>query len=103
MVSLGSPISEFLNDVMGHIIEGGINIQLRDRALYKTKIDFKFQSPTFADTYYVINISHLQTAFYLLFLGYVTSVVCFVSEIIWHCYNSKGNEQKISSICHRRT
>ena len=103
LVSLGSPISEFLNDVMGHIIEGGIYIQLRDRALYKTKIDFKFQSPTFADTYYVINISHLQTAFYLLFLGYVTSVVCFVSEIIWLCHSSKGNEQKVSSICHRRT
>jgi len=77
---------EFLNNVMGHIIEGGINIQLRDWGLYKAKLDFKFKSPTFADTYYAINISHLQTAFYLLFLGYVMSVVCFVSEIIWHRY-----------------
>jgi len=94
---------EFLNDVMGHIIEGGINIHLRDRALYKAKIDFMYNSPTFTDTYYALNISHLQTAFYLLFLGYVTSVVCFVSEIIWHRFSSKGNEQKVASICHRRT
>jgi len=85
-VNLGSPILEFLNNVMGHIIEGGINIQLRDRALYKAKLDFKFKSPTFTDTYYAINISHLQTAFYLLFVGYVMSVVCFVSEIVWHRY-----------------
>jgi len=85
-VSLGSPILEFLNNVMGHIIEGEINIQLRDQALYKAKLDFKFKSPAFTDTDYAINISHLQTAFHLLFVGYVMSVVCFVSEIVWHRY-----------------
>jgi len=86
LVSLGCPILELINEVIGHIIEEGINIQLRDRGLYKAKLDLKFKSPTFTDTYYVINISHQQMAFYLLFVGYVMSVVCFVSEIIWHPY-----------------
>jgi len=41
---------ELINEVVGHIIEGEINIQLRDRGLYKAKLDSKFNSPTFADT-----------------------------------------------------
>ena len=77
LVSLGSPILELINEVIGHIIVGGINIQLRDRGLYKAKLNFKFKSPTFTDTYYAINISHQQTTYYLLFFGYVMSVVCF--------------------------
>jgi len=87
---------EFLNDVMGHIIEGKIKIELSYRDLYNAKINFKYKSPTFTDTYYAINISHLQTEFYLLFLGYVMSVVCFVSEIIWHRFSLKGNERKVA-------
>jgi hypothetical protein len=103
LVSLGSPILELINDVIGHIIEGGINTQLRNRDLYKAKLDSKFNSPTSAETYYAINVGHMQTAFYLLFLGYVLSVVSFVSEIIWHLYISKGIEQKVASFCHRHT
>jgi hypothetical protein len=86
LVSLGSPILELINEVIGHIIVGGINIQLRDRGLYKAKLDFKFHTSTFTDTHYAINIIHLQTEFYRLCFGYVMSVVCFVSEIIWHRY-----------------
>ena len=68
LVSLRSQILELINEVIGHIIEGGFNIQLRDRGLYKAKLDFKFNSPTFADAYYATNASHLQTEFYFLFL-----------------------------------
>jgi hypothetical protein len=68
LVSLGSPILEFLNDVMGHIIEGKIKIKLSYRDLYNAKINFKYKSPTFTDTYYAINISHLQTDFIFRFL-----------------------------------
>ena len=67
LVSLGSPILELINEVIDHINEGEINIQLRDRGLYKAKLDFKFNSPTFTDRYYSINISHQQTAFSLCF------------------------------------
>jgi hypothetical protein len=41
--------------------------------------------PVFDDTYTVFGIRHLQIAFYLLMLGYVLAVVCFVTEIMWHC------------------
>jgi hypothetical protein len=61
---------------------------------YKAKIESKVHVPTFADTYYAINIRLLQTAFYLLMLGYVVAVVCFVTEIMLHRYKSKGHEQR---------
>jgi hypothetical protein len=41
---------------------------------------------TVADTYCALSVRHLQTALYLLMLGYVLAVVCFVTEIMWHRY-----------------
>ena len=60
--------------------------------LEKAKIEAKIFSPTFADTYCAINIRHLQAAFYLLMLGYVLAVVCFVTEIMWKPYRLMGRE-----------
>jgi hypothetical protein len=57
--------------------------------------------PAFADTYSAIIIGHLQTAFYLLLLGYVFAVVCFVTEIMWHSYRSKGRGP--TGTCRSRT
>jgi len=34
-----------------------------------------------------------------LMLGYVLGVVCFVTEIMWHRYRSKGRRQKRASLC----
>jgi len=81
---------ELINDVMVHIEEGGIFLHIKKRSFDKWKIESKLHVPTSADTYYAINIRHLQTAFYLLMLGYVLAVVCFVTKIIWHRYRSKG-------------
>jgi hypothetical protein len=66
----------------------------------KLKMDSKLDVPTFADTYYVIGIGQLQTAFYLLMLGYVLAVVCFATEIMWHRYRSKGRGPTGTSVCH---
>ena len=86
LVSQGSPLLEFINNVISHIVEGGIFMHIMDRLLNKAKIFSKFDIPTPADTYYAISIRQLQTAFYLLMLGYVFAVVCFVAEIMWHRY-----------------
>jgi hypothetical protein len=94
---------EFINDVIGHVVEGGIFIQIRNRGLYKARIKSKFNSPTFADKYYAISIRHLQTVLYLLLLGYVLTVACFVTEIMWHRYRSKGRGPTGTSFCHGKT
>ena len=89
---------DFINEVLDQIIEGGIFINIMNTDLYKTKLKSKYVSPTSGDTYYAINVRHLHAAFYLLMLGYVLAVACFVCEIIWHRYWSKGRGQTSSSV-----
>jgi len=60
-------------------------------------VESKFDVHTSDDTYYAISSRHLQTAFYLLVLGYVLAFVCFVTVIMGHLYTSKGREQKCTS------
>jgi hypothetical protein len=103
LVRQGSPLLEFINNVIIHIVEGGIFMHIIDRILNEEKIDSKFVFPTPADTYCAISITHLQTAFYLLMLGYVLAVVCFVSEIMWHRYRSKGHGPTGASLLHGQT
>jgi hypothetical protein len=85
-VKKGTLYFEVIDDVLGHIVEGGIYMHIRERHFEKLKMESKLDVPTSADTYYAINIGHLQTTFYLLMLGYVLAVACFVSEILWHRY-----------------
>jgi hypothetical protein len=93
LVRKRSPFLEIIDDVIGRIVEGGIFVHIKKRGINEEKLESKFDFPTSADTYYAISIRHLQTAFYLLMLGYVLAVVCFVTEIMWHRYRSKGRGQ----------
>jgi hypothetical protein len=93
----------FINDVIDHIDEGGIFTQIMNRGLNKTKTNSKLNSPTPADTYSALSISQLQTVFYLLMMGYVLAVDCFVTEIMWHRFMSKGRGPTCTSFCHGQT
>jgi hypothetical protein len=61
----------------------------------------EFNIPISDDKYFVFSANHLQTAFYLLILGYVLAGACFVTENMWHHYSSKGRERTSTSLCHR--
>jgi hypothetical protein len=104
MFRKGSPFFEMIDDVIGHIVEGGIFAHIKKRHIYKSEMELKVYSHTFGDTYYAISIRHLQTAFYLLMLGYVLAVVCFMTEIIWYRYWTQRCEQTIhlSVTCRHR-
>jgi hypothetical protein len=78
-------------------------MHISERVFEKLKRESKFDIPTLADKYFVITIGHLQTAFYLLMLGYVLAVVCFVSENLWHRYRSKGRGPAGTSMRHKET
>jgi hypothetical protein len=103
MVRKGFPFLELIGNVLVHILEGGIFIRIKKRTFDKLKIESRLDVPTFDDTYYAINISHLQTAFYLLILGYVLAVACFETEIMCHYYKSKGRGTKVTDFSHRQT
>jgi hypothetical protein len=102
-VSRGSPLLEFINELIGRIVEAGIFMQISNRGLYKAKVKSMFHSPTFDDTYYAISVSHLQTVFYLLLLGYLLAFACVVTEILWHFYRSKWCGLTGTSLRHRQT
>jgi hypothetical protein len=100
IVENGRRLLELINDVIIHIEEGGIFKQIKKRVFDKGKMESKVSSYTLADSYSAISIRNLQTVFYLLVLGYVLAVFCFVTEIMWHRYSSKGRE-KITFVTHR--
>jgi hypothetical protein len=102
-VKNGAPFYEFVDDVLGHIFEGGIFMLRKERFFEEVKKESNLDVPTFDDTYYDINIGHLKTAFYLWMLGYVLAVLYFVTEMMWHCYRSKGRGRKCTSVCHGET
>jgi hypothetical protein len=98
-----SPFLELINDVISHIVEGGISMHIKKRGFERAKIQTELNFPTANDKYSVYTVSHLQTAFCLLMLGYVLAVACFVTEIMWHRYRSKGRKGTSTALCHRHT
>jgi hypothetical protein len=99
----GDPILQFIDDVLGQILEGGIFMHLKEKSFDKLKILSMLDGPNFDITYSPMSIIHLQTVFYFLMLGYVLAVVCFTTEIMWHRYRSKGPEPTGTSVCHGLT
>jgi hypothetical protein len=92
---------DFMNDVIDRIVEGGIFMHIKKNLFEKEEIQVEFNIHTSDDEYFIFGVSHLLTAFYLLMLGYVLAVVCFVIEILWHRYRSKGHKQTCTSVRHK--
>jgi len=100
-VKNGNPFFEFVDDFLGHIIEGGIFMHIKKISFDKLKMESKFDVHTFDGTCYAISIRQLQSAFYLLMLGYVLVVACIVIAIMWQCYKPKGRGRTITSLTGR--
>jgi hypothetical protein len=103
LLSKRSPFFEFINNAKSHIVEGGIFMHMIKRGFEKEEIQAEFYFHTYDEEYSVYCVSHLQTAFYLLMMGCMISVACFVTEIKWHGYRSKGRERTSTSLCHGQT
>jgi hypothetical protein len=88
LVSRGWPLLELINDIIQHMVESGILTHIKKRDFHKEKLLSMSDAFTFEDTYTVFGITHVQTAFYLLMIGYVLAFFCFVTEIMWHRYRS---------------
>jgi hypothetical protein len=103
LVRNGRNFLQPINDIIDRVVEGGIFMHIQKQAFCKHKTELKFNSLTFADTYTAISISHLQTVFYLLLLGYMLALASFVTEIMWHRCRSKRHEPNSTSLCQERT
>jgi hypothetical protein len=101
LVRKGRRLLEHINDIIVRVVEGGIFTHIMKRTFDKQEAESKFNSATFTDSYTTISISHLQTVFHLLLLGYVLAVACFVTEKLWHRYRSKGCVPNGTFLYHR--
>jgi hypothetical protein len=97
LVNEGNPLLRYINDAIGHIVEGGIFMQLKKRYYEKEKIDSKFDFYNLDDISFYYSIKQLQTVFYHVLMGYVLALAFFMIEALWHRYRSKGHEIKVFS------
>jgi hypothetical protein len=97
LVLRGSPLLELINNITDHMVESGILTHIKKMYFHKEIILSMLAA---SDTYTVFGIRHLQTAFYLLMIGCVLAYVCFVTEITWHRYRSKGCGPAGTYVCH---
>jgi hypothetical protein len=81
----GHPLLEHINDVIDHVVEAGLPMQWKRRVLETVKLSSNTSfTYTLADTYVNISATHLQSAFYMLLLGYVLALLSFILEVIWY-------------------
>jgi hypothetical protein len=71
------------------MVEAGIVLHIKKREFPKERILSMPDILAPHDTFSTLGVSQLQTAFYLLMLGYVLTLACLVTEIVWHRYRSK--------------
>jgi hypothetical protein len=100
LVPRGCHLLELLNVIIQHMVESGILTHIKKRDFHKEKFISMSGALAFDDTHTVFGVRHLQTAFYLLVIGYLLAFVCFVTEIMWHRYRSKVCEPTGTFVCH---
>jgi hypothetical protein len=74
LVNEGIPFLEYINDAIGHIVEGRIFMKLKKLFFEKQKTDSGFDSYALDDTSFAYSIRQMQTAFYLLLLRYALAL-----------------------------
>jgi hypothetical protein len=89
LVLRGSPFLELINNIIDHTVESGILTHINERDFLREGIFSLSNAFAFEDTYTVFGVRHLQSAFYIMVMGYVLSFACFVAEILWNVYRSK--------------
>jgi hypothetical protein len=90
LVFRGSPFLELINNIIDHTAESGILTHMNKKYLLREGILTMSNAFASDDTYIVFGVRHLQTVFYLLILGHLLAFACFVTEIVWQQYKSKG-------------
>ena len=79
----GSALLDRINDIISHVVEAGIFGEWVKMTDYTQMVKEKaFLPGGLSDEYHKLSLEHLQSAFYLLLLGYCLSFLIFVTEHI---------------------
>jgi len=88
----GHPLLERINKVMRRMVEAGMVVKWRDEFMYMTRIksisyygrDFAAGSDNLDSTYVPFTVFHLQSALFVLLIGYIISVSSLAVELIYY-------------------
>jgi hypothetical protein len=88
----GDPLMRRITEIIDRVVEAGIYNYWKSLRMHSVKL----RSRTIAivnplDGYYSFNVYHMQPAFYLLFIGWCLSALCFVVEVLCNGVLSKIN------------
>jgi hypothetical protein len=86
----GDPLMRRINEIIDRVAEAGlynhwISLELNWRKILFRRIAIVQQ----LDGYYSFKLYHMQTAFYLLLIGWCLSAFCFVFEVLYNRVLSK--------------
>jgi hypothetical protein len=81
----GDPLLRRVNEIIDRVVETGLYNYWISLELNFYKIDFqKIAIVQQLEGYYSFNLYHLQTAFYLLLMGWCLSALCFMGEVLYN-------------------
>jgi hypothetical protein len=84
------PLLRRISEIIDRVVEAGIYNYWISLIFHGNKIlSRKIAMVHPLDGYYSFNLYHMQTAFYLLFMGWCLSVLCFVVEFLYNRILSK--------------
>jgi hypothetical protein len=79
------PLMKRFNEIIDRVVEAGLYNHWMSLLFNKYKIiSRKIAIVQALDEYYNFNLYHMQTAFYLLLMGWCFSVICFLFEVLYN-------------------
>jgi len=90
MMFHGDPLMRRVNEIIDRVVEAGLyNQWMSMKFTYHKLLSLKKANVHQLDGYYSFNFYHLQTAFYLILMGWCVSALCFMVEVLFKCLSSK--------------
>jgi hypothetical protein len=79
------PLMRRVNEVIHYVVEAGVYCHWMAMLWKEQKtISLKIAFVHALDGYYSFNLYHMQTAFYLLLMGWCLSAACFMVEVLYN-------------------
>jgi hypothetical protein len=86
----GDPLMKRDNDIIERVVEAGLYNYWISLLCNLEKISSQKIAPVHPlDDYYSFTLYHLQTAFYILLMGWCLSALCLIFEVLYNCVLKK--------------
>lgn len=104
IATIGSPYIGMINDILGILFEAGFNKHWEEMAQFKARIkgiisesdeEEEDEDQEDEEIKVILSVQHLESAFYLLFIGLAISIVAFIGELVYHFYSERQKNRVV--------